>query len=575
MSSIDRDHPIDLPEIFSLISSHLSSPSDLANACRVNKTWHGPFTSQLYHTIKRDYWDTERHERESGKTQNKNIALMKALNLHANFIREFSCPNELDLDEIQSFPELTLLTSYEGPEVNIQNMDQQISILEMNSVSLEKITVEWHNPRLSDSLIKTLSGLKKLCSLDLTAVLIPKNTVEHILESLPALTHLGINDLDISESSRGSILTSDIEFLQRPTFSDPGLALVPSSVSSRKSSYRLKSLSFAIYEGTRFSVDLLLHILAVSPSLVRLEFTERCKDDSLSEESESLDSFIDALHDQPKYPEIKDLILNSERIELGYLLCRQYPEWPKWSIFLPEYHPLPSYHQFLSLRTLHLTADEGSGSEVAIIAIWAGRSVLSGSLEDLKIIDNDGSEDISPRVSGHIVNILCNFTNLRSVILNKVMIQAADLFVEGKFDEHYEAKSEDESEAEFDSESESDVSVRDKDDKDVTHVNCSAKERSGVAIADLEKRDKMLKIMRTWGCKSCLKHLEILISGIDSSWSPHSIACWDEFNARSQREIAEVAEYKYVLDGSLYDHVRAFLASMPQLNQSRIGYTWD
>ncbi|KAG0044583.1 hypothetical protein BGZ83_010185 [Gryganskiella cystojenkinii] len=566
-------HPLETPEILAIISSHLTSSNDLANASRVNKTWLGPFTSKLYRVVKRHFLNDNKNATESAKS--KKIALLKALERRSVHVREFYCPWNMDMEQLNPFPDLAFLTNYAGPDVSPNNIDLQVSILEKNSATLQSVRIEWHYCSLSNDLIKVLASLKHLRSMNLTSVLIPENAVRHLLESLPNLYHLGINDLELSESQISEVPLSEIDVLARQSFvapcffsSSPPINSPLSSTNSTKIfSYRLKSLSFEVYELTVFSLELLLGIMSASPDLVRLEYTTRYDNDGdeLSRDRRGFYSISKALHDRTEYPAVKDLIVNSEEVNLGYLLCQQDPVWPSSSMFPPEYDPRPNLGQFLTLRTLHLTTERGVSSEVAILAIWAGSSALGDTLEDLMIMDNNDMEDISCRVSGEIVNILCRFSCLRSVVLNKVMIEATDLFEYNHrpSDKYFRSNCETESESEFESESETSDDVVDdeySDDEDQKRIqreqdherdnkkNGSVKEMK--VLTALEKRDKkMLERMRSWLCRNCLETLEISIS-----------------------KESGVHRYNSSLEAYISDHIEVFFGRMPKLNQNGIDY---
>ncbi|KAK3823082.1 MAG: hypothetical protein J3Q66DRAFT_424668 [Benniella sp.] len=233
----------DLPEILLSIAIHLA-PADLAQACRVSRGWFVPFASKLWYSIQQDQWTDGN--------------LLPALPRYAVFVRELRCPLYLPSNSLgHRFNQLTL---FSAPKIDPDNLDVIEQVLKHNpdirDLFLPFALSREYADRIKD-ITQTVAGMTKLKRLKLRGLLTAPGDLGSLLDQLPELESLTLEDCGYAH----------------PPGMEPDPADIPEDpVTQLEHSQQAQQLRSLQMDGNLDCFEIILEIARRSPLLEQLWF---------------------------------------------------------------------------------------------------------------------------------------------------------------------------------------------------------------------------------------------------------------------------------------------------------------
>ncbi|KAF9981443.1 hypothetical protein BGZ65_003941 [Modicella reniformis] len=354
----------EIPEIVLNIAKYLS-PADLAQACRVSRSWFVPFVSQLWRSIQLDQWI------------DGNLA--PALPRYSAFVRELRCPRYIEPEVLGAqFEQLTL---FRAPLLDNTNIDIFKQILRENP-NINSLWVVFDRPLFTanerDEFFESVAGMSKLRSLHFSGLGFPvyPGELAHLLNKLTWLKTLVLEECYYSRLPRGT---------------------EPTALTIEQSGH-LRSLSTDCFRED--TLDIILEITQCSPQLEQLVMLEATVYRTNIMMSPRLEWFAEKLHSYCQH--LDQLKFHACDLDQNGLACL--------------------LSAFPKLRKFEFT--DCSMKHGEILAQIIQHESCRDSFEEISL--QNSSSRMDPTCADEVFLLLRKFTKLKKVSLTQCKLLALD-----------------------------------------------------------------------------------------------------------------------------------------------------
>ncbi|KAG0050344.1 hypothetical protein BGZ83_004888 [Gryganskiella cystojenkinii] len=589
-------HALDLPEVLSLIASHLLK-SDLTKACRVNKTWFNLFTPEIYRTILIKDFALASHRRSCLRNRTPNnqqqqqvqeedkeveeeetLPIFLGLARQGSLVRVLECPYSLPEPRLTLFlsssTHLDHLTTFSPPQITLKILPWILAVVDLNRPHLRTLCLQMTHGlnflrdqalEVTGMLIQSIQKLKNLEKLSLKNDWIsPEVLKELVVKHLPSLKTLEFATSNTIQS-KDALKNTDQYKGGEDDDGNEGYR--------EDRSLPLTSLQL-LCPGRCFSTC--LELLERSLHLHTLNWLDSAEQNHshdfsdthvvrmarvLHGTSSSSSSFSPLLQGKKRDgPPVRHLFLDCEWLTLDDFYCLLSLSIPpnsltrKFSSFLPS-----STSSWLSLRSLWTDNIQVEDDRI-LATVWEGQAVLKETLEELCLYGN--SWPTGPLGGTMVVNILTTFKKLKILKVERIQVDPQTFFMNGEM-----VKSSNDAIQDIPA-----PTVEEEESGEI-YLLPAPQQSQDSAGAVTQHQVKPSLVFKEWTPKN-LECLIVEIQGPDRDWCPQEVIAEDDRDRNLPAEVLSENDRRQQQDKyPLFLPIMAQLDLYPKLGKRDIRWT--